>query len=779
MNERYLPGTIRILADEGSFASVRAAAGADREIDWGDPTSPDAAACTACFAALELAGHLALAGENDERKITLIGHRELRAHGSEEAEAAASPRESESSDPAALDAKPLSVWVGEPPDGTAAAGAWKAWLLKNKAAWDGLSDEGYAVITNELDGSVSWIVSGKSRSGVLYGAYALLEALGFRWFGLGRQGMHVPAAKALAPRHIELLDAPRFETRGVYSEHIDDGNSELLDWLGRSRINFASLDRIRDPSALKKRGIRICMGGHNILNRFLNPHADYPYAHSLLGGEDRPRDPYPVSEALDRGCAAELRAAGRTATYADAHPDWYGLVNGRRSFDVGQGDREGYGDNFCTTHPDAVSELCMRLTDDLIGGQWRHADVLNFWMLDNGTWCQCPRCVETGNLSYRMILLVHTLRGHLDRAAAEGRLKRRIEIIFPIYHETLPAPDRALPAEFDYGSCFPTFFPIERCFLHALDDAACTETNQELMANFLPWTTEKDRHYKGNIFVGEYYNVGSFAGCPIPFLSIMKHDIPFYYRSGVRHFHYMHLTDRHWGTLSLTNYQLYRMLWNPGLDADGLTEEYYRLRYGASAVLARAFYEKLEEAMRNSKYLKHYQYSQGIRHSLTGYLREEADELFPLAHMQYDHRASGGNAGISLTDTVELLYLCRRLVDKAIDEAEEPQVAARLLEDELRFSYLEDMVQYIYGLVRIHRFRRVGDHTRARRVFERVRRYAEALERNTTAVSPSTRFDLYDNGLKASWCEKAYERYKAEYEERASLGRKGVGAERE
>ncbi|WP_340023693.1 DUF4838 domain-containing protein [Paenibacillus sp. FSL K6-1096] len=724
-NSEYKGKQVLVAADHGSFASVAAAAQAEQQIDWWDRDSADADICTACYAAVEIAEHFRLALGDPP---PLLVNRDEAAR--------------------IRDCR-LVIWVGPPPATASAGAAWQNWLMAREAEWETLPEEGYVITSYVEEAAVHWIIAAKDRLGLLYGAYALLEELGFRWFGLGAAGMHLPPPKQLEPRMIELLDYPRFHTRGVYSEHINDSSTELLDWLGRNRVNFASLDHIRNPHALQKRGIRICMGGHNILYRFLNPHAEYPGSY-----DDN-------DSSLTMGIAP---AQARPLTYAEAHPEWFGFIDGKRSFNVGEGDREGFGDNFCTTNPDAVRELCRRLTDDLTDGEWKHADYLNFWMLDNGNWCQCSHCRDAGNCSTRMILLVHALRKHLDTAVESGRLKRRINIIFPIYHETLPAPDRPLPEDFDYSSCYPTYFPIERCFLHPLSDPRCTESNQELMETFLPWTTDGDRYYRGEVFMGEYYNVGSFAACPVPLMTIMKQDIPFYYESGIRHFHYMHLTGGQWGTLTLTNYQLYRMLWNPSADTERMLEEYYELYYGSEAERARGFYETLEEAMRNSKYLKHYQYSRGSRHSLTGYLREDAAELFPLQHMQYDARADSSNAGISLTECVQLLSVCRRLLDSALDHARDEVVVARLLEDELRFAYLEDMVHYIYGLVRIHSFAKSGADSRARRAFQRVRRFAESLEHNTIAVSPSTRFRLYDNGLKASWCEQAYLRYKARYE---------------
>lgn len=607
------PDQFRIFVNKGRFSSVAQAAHAETDIDWWDDTCEDAFRVTDCFAAWELATHLFL------------------AHNMK-------PDEQVFEAPGETLQSSVTLWIGEPSPDSSIGRAWELYRKEITTQWEELSDEGYVIRSFKLEASYHLVMAGKGKHSHLYAVYALLEKLGFRWFGLGLQGTHIPNPENMQFEELHMIESPKFKTRGTYSEHINDDNDELIHWLGRNRINFASLDKISRPHALKKRGIQLCAGGHNILYRFLNPHVDYPYRHRLFEGNPNftVPDPYPVSPDYQ----GDLNEDG-VLSYCEAHPEWFGLVNGKRSFDVGEGDREGYGDNFCTTNEFATSELCHNLVEDLIYGEWHQADYINFWMLDNGTWCSCERCNETGNYSYKLILLVHRLNEEITIARSQGRLKRNVNIIFPIYHETLPAPDRELPAHFDYEHCFPTYFPIERCYVHTIDDIACTETNQELMATFRGWTTAQGRNYKGELYMGEYYNVGSFAGCPVPFISIMSHDIPYYYHAGIRHFHYMHMTGERWGTLTLTNYQLYRMLWDPELDMDALLRDYFSLFYGSASAIMRSFYERLEEAMRNAKYLKHYQYHLGTRHSLTGYLREGAEELFPLMHMKYDSRMPG------------------------------------------------------------------------------------------------------------------------------------------
>ena len=54
----------------------------------------------------------------------------------------------------------------------------------------------------------------------------------------------------------------------------------------------------------------------------------------------------------------------------------------------------------------------------------------------------------------------------------------------------------------------------------------------------------------------------------------MAADIPWYYRTGTRHFNYMHTPTHLWGTWTLNQYLLARLLWDAGTDTDALLKEY-------------------------------------------------------------------------------------------------------------------------------------------------------------------------------------------------------------
>ncbi|MBO9610988.1 MAG: DUF4838 domain-containing protein, partial [Paenibacillaceae bacterium] len=493
---------IIISADKGNFADIRSAAGAEETIDWWDDANPASAVCTTCFAAVELYEHLlqlpAIAGRTDNEVVL-----------TESAEG---------------DSGDWLLLVGGASANPATA-ALEQRLGRVVSAGVDAPEESYRVCTVMHEGMRYTVLSGRDRTGTLYAAYALLEKLGIRWYAPDECGTVFPPAEApFFPEEGDETSAPAYTTRGIYTEFADDADERLIAWAARNRCNYALFHRIDRPHRLKKRGIRLGGGGHNLLHRFMNPKAPHPYrADGAVGEGD--------------------------STTAEAHPEWFALIGGQRSFRTGNNPEvEGYywGDNYCTSNSEATEELCSRVVDDLIGGAWSRLDYLDVWLYDNGVWCECEECAAQGNYTRRMALLVHELSGHIAKAIAAGRLKRNVKLIFAAYHECLDAPDRPLPDDFDYSRCLVTFFPIERCYVHDFADPCCTETNAKLVRQYESWTKGEERTYRGELFIGEYYNVSSFANMPLLFGDRIAADIPYYYETGARHFYYMHIPVKRW-----------------------------------------------------------------------------------------------------------------------------------------------------------------------------------------------------------------------------------------
>ncbi len=720
-----------IVVSRGRFASVEQAACAEREVDWWDDADPGAVPCTECWAAAELQKYLTALCGADARLV-----------------------EAEEFDftPPAADA--IVVFIGTGESNPALCKMERLTALSLCA--DGrVKAEGYRLCGFAWGDGYGAALSGRDRAGTLYAAYAYLERHGIRFVSPGMQGTCRHASyNRSGERVFDEVGNPDFVTRGAMSSYVEDGSLDLVEWMSHNRFNYADI-RIKNHHLLKKLGIQISGGGHEVFYRFMDVGQPYPYRHALCGGEGLPEDPYPVSPEYEGNGDGVL-------TYGGAHPEWYALVDGkrRRKRDYEAFETQGYstGDNICASNPHGVAELVRLTVDDLIAGEWKYVDYLNFWPLDNGKWCECEACRSAGNYSYQMLMLAYALDRALKTAYTEGRLKRRVKIVVPVYHETLPAPDRPLPEDFDYDACFITFFPIERCFAHDFDDPVCAETNRFLYDRYLPWTGEAGGNYKGGIFIGEYYNVSSFSALPFVLTRRILHDIPFYYRTGTRHFHYMHITARSWGFSAINNYLYARLLWDVRADGQALCREYFDLRYGPLSDTLRRVYGELEAAGANCKYWKHYQVVGDRIQSLMRLLPTDAADLFPLRHMQYDGRADAPEAGPSLTETLAGFEAVSRALDAVLlrEEAALPPYDARLAEDAGQMEYGLCMLRFLYAMTRYKMLLKTSE-TLAAGAFEKVRIHGELLRRLTAPLDGYDHTENHQNGLEASWLRKYYD----------------------
>lgn len=693
---QYCAAEIAIVANPNPFASVQQAAFAEHRVNWRDADLSDDDACTHCFAAVELQRYL--------RRIS-------RRH----------------TDFVLLNSR--DDWVGDA-------------LELNREHDPTLDPEGYRISTVVSQGrSRARIVqvTGGSRVGVLYGAYAFLRHLGVRWYAPGKVNEEIPYAALERLPVVNLLEAPTFRTRGFWAWE-DRGNTEFFDWMARNQMNLWT-DAERNHAALRKRGIKLTCGGHLHQDRFLSPRTEYPYNYPLFDGDEaKPEDPYAPSPEF----AGDTNGDGKL-TYFEAHPEWYGLRNGKRSANI-HGDS---GDNFCTSNRDALAEFTRRIVQDLINGEWRDADTINFWMLDGGKWCECEECKAVGTPTDRLLLVVHALRNEIAAARREGRLQRDVLVIFPIYAETISAPTRPLPDDFDYEGCVGTFFPIARCYVHTLDDPLCTEYNARYFKYYQDWTTDSGRHYRGSLFVGEYYNVSGYKCLPVCFKSTMQHDIPLYYRAGARHMHYMHCTTGNWGTRALTNYQLARMLWDPHLDVEALYRDYFRGRYGPAAAIMRRFYDSLERMLSNVTELKY---------GLARRLDANAEQLFPRKHMQYQPSAPPDNDGPDFAEMLDSAERARALLGQAQAMDLPPRIVTRLAEDEGPFRYAYNTLHFYDALLSAIEALRREDKETARNYYEAAARWQAMLEADTVSTSLSSSHASAPNAFVASFVTNAWRR---------------------
>jgi len=665
-----------------------AAAEAEAKVNWLDADTSDDVVCTECFAAMELQRYL--------RKMT-----------------------SRADDFAVVDddAQPEGelILVGGPASNAASRRLASALGVDAKAL-AGLGREGYRIKTATLDGNRVTLLAGGSRVGTLYAVYDLLHRLGCRWFAPGELHEEVPRLERIAK--FDVTQRPDFATRGFLAWE-DRGDTEFLLWMARNRLNEWCIEQGNHP-LVRKLGIRMVCGLHDAEELFLDPNSPYPYNHPRFDGDDnRPKDPYPVGEQYQGDADKDGKLS-----YFEAHPEWYSLVDGRRI----PGIRGWFGTNYCTSNPHATTEFITNYVQALIDGPYRGAEIVRFWTLDGGKWCECEKCKALGIPTDRNLLLVYRLDQEIKKARAEDKINRPVVIRFLAYADVLQPPTRPLPADFDYQTCAATFYPIGRCYVHNFDDPDCSP-NVQYVDRLQGWVADADRHYRGQLVIGEYYNVSGFKCLPICFMHTMVNDIPYYHKIGARYFQYMHVTTGNWGNKALTNYQMARQLWDVDTDCGALWDDYFARRYGPAAPTMRRFYESLEGMLNNVRQLKY---------GLARRLNRGAKDLFPTSLLRYRREPGVKCDGPTLIEIVDHSKRCRELIEQALAADVPERAAGRIAEDERMFVYGERTVAYFHECVQAFQLARAGRLDEANRHYRAAHEIADLLRQDTTSTTMSS-----------------------------------------
>ena len=678
-----------VVVNFGPRASAQAAGHSEAKVDWLDADTTDDTVCTECFAALELQRYL--------RKMT------ARANDFAIVDDGKAP-------PGEL------ILVGGPASNTVSRELAERLDIDAKSLSD-LGPEGYRIKSSTVDSRRVTLVAGGSRVGTLYGSYDLLYRVGCRWFAPGEVHEVVPHIERIPG--FDVTERPGFLTRGFLAWQ-DRGNPDFLHWMARNRLNEWCVEQSGHPLMFKL-GIRMVGGLHDAEARFINPQAPYPYDHSRFEGDsEKPKDPYPAGDQYQ----GDANTDGKLA-YFEAHPEWFALVDNRRI----PGIRGGAGTNFCTSNPHAVTEFMKNFVREITDGPYRDATVIRFWTLDGGKWCQCGECKKLGIPTDRNLLLVHRLDQEIKKAQAEGEINRSVAIRFLTYADVLHPPTRPLPKTFDYATCAATFYPIGRSYVYNFDDSKC-DRNTDYRKQLYGWVTEQKRFYRGQLVIGEYYNVSGFKCLPICFMHTMANDIPYYYKVGARYFQYMHVSTGNWGSKALTNYQMARQLWDVDTDCQVLWKDYFTQRYGPAADTMRRFYESLQKTFCNVRELKY---------GLARRLDRGSEDLFPTPQLRYRREPGVDCDGPALLEIVAHARTCRELISQARGAELPERIMARIAEDERLFTYGERTIGYLHACVEAFQLARANKPDEARRHFAEAKRLAGLLRKDTASTSMAGR----------------------------------------
>jgi len=677
-----------VVVNLGPYPSIETAGRAETKVDWLDADTTDDTIATEAFAAQELRRLLRkMTGRGDDFAVV----DDDRPHEGDLVLVGSPASNAES--------RRLASSLGVSAEDVAALGS-----------------EGYRVRSATVDGRRVTLVAGSGRVGTLYAAYDLLYRLGCRWFAPGEKSEQAPELDEIPD--LDVTERPSFFTRGFHGWE-DRADDDFLLWMARNRLNYWCVQQGNHP-LMHKLGIQMSCGGHDLEWRFLNPHKPYPYNHpKFQGDEQMPADPYPAGDASPNDANADGQLS-----YFEAHPEWYPLAGGRRVPGI-RDDNPGFGTNYCTSNEHATTEFMKNFVRAFVDGPYQNADVVRFWTLDVGKWCECAECKALGTRTDRNLLLVDRANSAIREARSAGRINRRVIIRFLAYADVLDPPSRPLPRDFDYRTASATFFPIVRCYVHNFDDPSCPR-NARYFRQLDGWAVRADRHYRGELCIGEYYNVSGYRCLPICFMHTMANDIPYYHKVGARHFHYMHVTTGNWGNKTLTSFQMARQIWDVDTDCKTLWDDYFPRRYGPAAGTMRQFYETLEKMLSNVSELKY---------GLARRLGRGAKDLFTTSELRYERAEGVECIGPTLLEIVDYGKGCRVLLDRALTADLPDEITARIAEDERMFTYGERTVGYYLECVEAFRLGRAGKSAEASAHYEEAVRIADRLREDTTSVA--------------------------------------------
>ncbi len=232
--------------------------------------------------------------------------------------------------------------------------------------------DGYAVaITTSAEGTPLWIIGGDNARGVVYGAYDVLERLGWRWFHPQldpNDGEVRPASeKPMIPEGQWAVASP-MRTRA------------LIWYVSRKAARTAP----PTPDALRKQIDWAVKNRYNTLeHRALELDANHPLRRTLR--EETARRGMRIQSP---GHNFDIFFPDSTETFIE-HPEWFGERNGRRHRHTSE-----YGAQFCWTHEGAI-QVFLENVVNFVGAR-PELDVLTLSALDGGTPkpCACETCSE-------------------------------------------------------------------------------------------------------------------------------------------------------------------------------------------------------------------------------------------------------------------------------------------------------------------------------------------------------------------------------------------------
>ncbi|KFN49321.1 hypothetical protein [Arenimonas composti] len=381
------------------------------------------------------------------------------------------------------------------------------------------------------------LIEGNTRIGVLYGVYAVIERLGVRWYS--EDDVVVPAKLAVTEIDWEAwYERPSVQLRGFWIP-MDSGITvpeSFAIWMARNRLNLSGTLPLH---VRRKLGIHSWQGGHRVLQEILSEPGLF-----------------------------------------EAHPEWFGFVNGKRQrIDASTGSYH----NPAFENPEMAAHVADRIVERLQGGDLEDADFLAVWSSDgtNRGWDDSAEARSVGNNVDNINLFYIRLAGHLRDAYQSGRLERPVTVTGMSYNLTWVLPSRPdLVDELREADYLHLYYEPTRSFTGSLAEPDGRPTDSLYLQSLADWKAIAPLRHG----VVEYFNNSSYGGLPISDHQSLMDDFRAQMGDGAEIYAYMHPVH-HPGPRKLTNWLMARISWLgdvPQLrkQVNEWTTDYFKRRYG-------------------------------------------------------------------------------------------------------------------------------------------------------------------------------------------------------
>jgi hypothetical protein len=354
----------------------------------------------------------------------------------------------------------------------------------SNGASNGLAGDSFEILRPSRD---NLAIHAGSERGLLHAAYDLMERLGGRFIP-GANSNLPPLAAAALTRLKPYKVTPPFKRRAFVSDimtwnytHPDrlklhlEFDRKFIPWMARRGINAFEYIRHAQDTRLrideltplyKSYGMGVEYGGHVL--QILMPREQF-----------------------------------------ESHPEYFPLAK--------DGTRMARG-NLCVSNPEAVRMVCEGALNYV--REYPENELLHIWGADvwEGAWCRCPQCKKLSpQMQYMKI--VNAV------AAAEEAADGGVPVAYLAYHDTIDPDPKLRPRP----NVWFEWAPRERCYVHSIDDPACT-----INPRYFKSLKRYLEIFKGRGHVFEYYaDAILFGGLGVATPTVIGKDLRAYEALGI------------------------------------------------------------------------------------------------------------------------------------------------------------------------------------------------------------------------------------------------------